>query len=231
MTCSPSDREELVIASRILVHQRVLDAFGHVSFRDPSQPELFWLSHACPPSTVEANDLMAFSLDGEPVEPATRPLFSERYIHSEIYKARPDVMAICHHHAAALMPYCIADARLAAMSQTGAFMGERVVRWDSADEFGATNMLVSNPEQAASLAHALADRSIVLMRGHGTTVAGASVKDLVFKAVHACRDAEAHLAASLLGTPQGLSREEIAIAGEPKPPALERGWQHWCSQL
>ncbi|MCC6305145.1 MAG: class II aldolase/adducin family protein [Rhodobacteraceae bacterium] len=221
--------DKLVAASRILVREGVLDVFGHLSIRDERNPDVFWLSTALPASRVEAKDMMAFDLAGEPLEPAMAPLFSERYIHAAILRVRPDVNAVCHHHSASLMPFCITGVPLRAVSQTGAFMGVRVRQWDSADSFGATRLLVDSPEQANSLAASLGPDSIILMRGHGATVAGRSLEDVTFKSVFSCRDADALRSALLLGSPVALSEQEIALAGQPAGPALERAWAHWTA--
>lgn len=223
--------DRLVLAHRILVAQNVLDAFGHASLRDPENPDQFWLGSALPPSRLTVDDLLAFDLEGAPVEPTAAALFSERFIHAEIYRARPDVQAICHHHASALMPFCIGGLRLAAVSQTGAFLGTQVPLWDSADEFGDTRMLVDNAAQAASLAAALGKGSLVLMRGHGAVVTGRSIEDMVFRGVYSCREAEAVFAAATVGGIQPLSAGEIAACGEPGPPAVARGWSHWTAVL
>lgn len=223
--------QRLVTGHRILVRQRVLDTFGHISVRDPQADGVFWLSAALPPSRVEVGDFMAFGLDGEPLARPTAPLFSERFIHSEIFRARPDVAAVCHHHAGSILPFCISGARLSAVSQTGAFIGEAAPLWDSADEFGDTKLLVDNPEQAASLARALGEAAIVLMRGHGAVVAGSGIEDVVFKSVYSSLDADYQRAAAQWGPVKKLSPGEIAAIGSPKRPAIERGWAHWTAEL
>jgi ribulose-5-phosphate 4-epimerase/fuculose-1-phosphate aldolase len=223
--------DELILAHRILVNEKVLDAFGHVSLRDAAHPDRFWLASAKPPNLVGKADLLSFGLSGEPVEPTGLPLFSERYIHSAIYAARSDVRAICHHHAPAILPFCLTDRPLAAVSQTGAFLGEAVPLWDSADEFGVTRLLVDTPEQATSLARGLGAGSLVLMRGHGATVAGSSVRELVFKAVYACRDADAQREAAMLGAVKPLSAGEIEKGRVPAAPAVDRCWKYWRALL
>ena len=217
--------EDLIAAHRILVREHVLDAFGHVSLRDRTDPARFWLATALPPSVVEAGDFARYGLDGEPIEPQSRPLFSERFIHAEIYRARPDVAAICHHHAPAVLPYCIGLGTLFAVSQTGAFLGEKTPLWDSADMFGDTPMLVNDALQAASLAVALGNASVVLMRGHGATVVGSSVQDVVYKSVYSCREADFLRAAGASAIP--LSPGEVRAAGQPGHAALARCWMHW----
>lgn len=221
--------EELVKANAILVREDVLDAFGHISLRDAENPDRFWLPVAKPPSRVGPDDYLAFGLDGEPVAPTAAPLFIERYIHAAVFKARPDVTAVCHHHAGALMPYCLTGMPLEPVSQTGGFLGGPVPFWDSADAFGATPMLITDMAQANSLAEALGAAPLVLLRGHGAVVAGTSVRDVVFKSVYACREATFHRQALAMGAVKVLSAGEIQKVGQPKPAILDRCWAHWTA--
>lgn len=222
---------DLVLAHRILVDQGVLDAFGHASVRDPVDPSTFWLGLAGPPSTVERSSIVRFGPDGEPLEATERPLFAERFIHSAIYRARPDVLAVCHHHSPSIMPFCIAPRPLVPVSQTGAFMAGPVPVWDSAADFGDTAMIIRSPEEAESLARTLGSGPLVLMRGHGATAVGRSLRDLVFKAIYACRDADFQRDAAALGALKPLSEGEITKAGQPANAAVERCWTHWCASL
>jgi ribulose-5-phosphate 4-epimerase/fuculose-1-phosphate aldolase len=221
--------EELVTAHRILVQESVLDAFGHVSFRDPLRPERFWLASAKSPNLVETEDMLAYGMDGEPIEPASVPLFVERFIHSAIYSARPDIKAVCHHHSPSILPFCISSQPLGAVSQTGAFLGVQVPFWDSAIEFGPTKLLVDSPGQADSLARALGEASMVLMRGHGATVAGRSIREVVFKSVYSCRDADYQRAAFTFGKILPLSHGEIKLGSIPADAAIDRCWSHWSA--
>ena len=99
-------------------------------------------------------------------------LYAERVIHGCIYQARSDVMAVCHHHAAAVMPFCIAGKPIVPVFHLGAAIGEETPFWDQHDEFGDTNLLVVKPEEGRSLARALGRHSVVLMNRHGATVVG-----------------------------------------------------------
>ena len=223
---------ELVAANQILLHKKVLDAFGHVSFRHPSRPDRFVLARALPPSVVRIEDLIEFDCDGcAPVVPTTAALYGERFIHGAIYRTRPDVQAICHHHAPAIMPFCISDRALVPVSQTGASMGAQVPVWDSAEEFGATNLLVTDSHQAESLASKLGEGWVVLMRRHGACVVGRNLRELVFRAVFTCQDADAQARAALLGALTPLSTEEQRLASQLRPASIDRCWQHWSNQL
>ena len=165
-------RRELSTAYRIVANEGILDAFGHISVRHPSNPKRYFLSRSRAPALVEPDDILEYDLDSNPiVPPVTRP-YSERVIHGEIFKARPDVNAVCHHHAPSIMPFAISGVPLVPVFHLGAAMGRNAPFWDSRDEFGDTNLLVVKPEEGASLARALGSHSIVLMRRHGATVVG-----------------------------------------------------------
>lgn len=224
-------RQRLVRAYQILIAQGVLETFGHVSVRVPESPDQFLLPVAGAPAGVRSVDLLAFDLAGKSTTETDRLLFSERYIHAAIYRARPDVMSVCHHHSPSVMPFCVAGVALEPVSQTGAAMGAHVPFWDSRAEFGDTPLLVNTPGQAESLARALGSAWMVLMRRHGATVVGRSLEELVFRAVHACRDADYQLRARVLGEVQPLSQQERQLAGELRHEPILRCWQHWEALL
>jgi ribulose-5-phosphate 4-epimerase/fuculose-1-phosphate aldolase len=226
-----SVHSRLVLANRILANEDVLDAFGHVSVRHPDHPDRFLLSCSRAPELVEQGDILAFDSDSRPVAETRSPLYIERFIHGEIYRARPDVQAICHHHAPAVMPFCIAGVPLRPVYQHGAMLGPEVPFWNSQDEFGDTNLLVTDVRQGASLARALGPNWVVLMRNHGATVVGTSLIELVFRSVTSCRNAGFQLAAGQLGPVQGLTPGETAKAGQVSPAAMERAWAYWASRV
>jgi ribulose-5-phosphate 4-epimerase/fuculose-1-phosphate aldolase len=224
---------ELAIANRILAHEDVLDAFGHVSVRHPGNPQRYFLSRSRGPELVQPDDIYEFTLDSEPVVPPTLRLYSERVIHGEIYKARPDVHAVCHHHAPAILPYCITGMPLMPVYHLGAAMGQRAPFWDSRDEFGDTNLLVVKPEEGASLARALDNHSVVLMRRHGATVVGANLHQLIFRTIYTARNAEYQSAAQAQGTVSPLSPGEVEKAQKLNldPGPVQRAWEYWATRL
>jgi len=223
---------ELVAANHVLANENVLDAFGHVSVRHPDRPGHFLLSCSRAPELVSADDILEYDDQSQPVTPLQgRALYIERFIHGEIYRARPDVHAICHHHAAAVMPFCISGTPLVPVYQHGAFMGANVPFWDSQDEFGDTNLLLSNVDHGASLAHALGPDWCVLMRRHGATVAAVNLTELVFRAVTSCLNAGFQYQSQLLGKVDVLSPGEVAKAGLIAPSAMMRACDYWKSRL
>ncbi len=206
-------RYQLAIANRIIAHEGVLDAFGHVSMRHPGDPGRYLLARSRSPELIEPADIYEFTLDSEPVRPAEVTFYAERVIHGCIYQARPDVNAVCHHHSPAVLPFCATGTQLVAVFHLGAMIGGVVPFWDSRDEFGDTNMLVIKPEEGRSLARALgaaldgADAPAWrdACRHHA---AGAGVPHGLFPC-----NAEIQLRATMLGKIEPLSRGEAELTG------------------
>ena len=223
---------QLVVANRILANEEIVDAYGHVSFRHPNNPERFFLSRSLPPDLVERSDLMEFALDGEPVGDQRQP-YLERFIHSGIYRSRLDVQAVVHAHAEATLPFGITDVPLRAVIHSGSFIGSHVPIWDIADKFGDTTLLVTNLSQGQDLAHCLGDKSVVLMRGHGFTAAAASLIEVIRLSVYLPRNARVQLGAMQMGKFKPLSEGEIAArAAVYKPHSVQtwRAWQYWANR-
>lgn len=226
-------RTEVALGNRILANEGVLDAFGHVSMRDPSNPNRYFLSRSRAPELVEPADILEYDLDSNPVKKTDQRLYAERVIHGEIYKARPDVMAVVHHHAASVMPFCISGEELKPVMHLGAIIGHKVPMWDQYDEFGDTNLLLVKPEEGASLARALGQGPLVLMKGHGATVVGSSIQELVFRAIYSCRNAEYQLMAKVLGNVSPLRPGEVEKSSQinAMPTANFRTWEYWSVRL
>ena len=225
--------EELALANRILAHEGVLDAFGHVSVRHPGDRGRYLLSRSRSPALIEPGDILEFTLDSEPVKPPQAHLYAERVIHGCIYQARSDVMAVCHHHAPAVMPFAVAGKPIVPVFHLGAAIGEDVPFWDQHDEFGATNLLVVKPEEGRSLARALGPHAVVMMNRHGATVVGGGLKELVSRAIFMCQNATYQLQALALGECQPLHRGEIERAGAISllPNVVGRTWEYWSARV
>jgi ribulose-5-phosphate 4-epimerase/fuculose-1-phosphate aldolase len=226
-------RHELSLANRILAHEGVLDAFGHVSVRHPDDPKRYLLSRSRGPELVEPADILEFNLESEPLRPPTARLYSERVIHGEIYKARPEVTSVCHHHAPAVMQFCVSGEELVPIFHLGAVIGTKAPFWDQRDEFGDTNLLVIKPEEGRSLARALGPHWVVLMRRHGATVAGTSLRETVFRSIYSCRNAEFQAQARALGRVDQLTTGEIekARGHNLQPGPINRAWEYWAVRV
>lgn len=226
-------RLELALANRIVANEGVIDAFGHVSMRHPRDPNRYLLSRSRAPELVTPDDFIEYDLDSRPARDPGVGQYSERVIHGEIYKARPEVMAVCHHHSPAFMPLLATGTDYIPVYHLGAVGGIRPPFWDQQDEFGDTNMLVIKPEEGASLARALGRHWIVLMKRHGVTVAGTSVRDCVFRSVYSARNAEYQVSAMAVGNPGSLSHGETELAGQisSKTTGLTRAWEYWSMRV
>jgi ribulose-5-phosphate 4-epimerase/fuculose-1-phosphate aldolase len=87
-----SATRELVDANHILFDQGVVDGFGHVSMRHPVRSDHFLLARSMAPALVTAKDVLEFDPGGTPVAADGPAVYLERFIHSEIYRTRPDVV-------------------------------------------------------------------------------------------------------------------------------------------
>jgi ribulose-5-phosphate 4-epimerase/fuculose-1-phosphate aldolase len=207
---------DLVIANRILANEDVVDAYGHVSIRHPDDPTRYFLARSLSPEQVTRRDIMEFDLEGRILGKDTRQPYLERFIHGAIYESRPEVQAVVHAHAEAVLPFTIADGtKLQPAIHSGSFMGLEVPVWDIRDRFGDTNLLVTNVEQGRDLAQTLGSSNVALMRGHGFAL-----------------NARALLGAKALGgSMKLLSAGEIAArnAGyKPYSPETWRAWEYWA---
>jgi ribulose-5-phosphate 4-epimerase/fuculose-1-phosphate aldolase len=223
----------LALANRIVAYEGVLDGFGHISVRHPTNPNHYLLSRSRSPELVEPADILEFTLDSKKVTPGDILPYGECVIHGEIYKARPDVNAVCHHHSAAVLPFCVTGVELVPIMGLGATMGAVVPLWDSADEFGDTPMVLTTAEHGASLARTLGEHAMVLMRRHGATVVGASLQEVVFRSIYTHRNAELLLRARSLGpvTPLSKGEAEMACAYSLRERPMSRAWEYWVTRL
>jgi ribulose-5-phosphate 4-epimerase/fuculose-1-phosphate aldolase len=222
--------ENLVMANRILSAQNVLDAFGHISARHDRNPNLYLLSRDLAPALVTRDDIVTFDLDSVPVANPTGRYYSERHIHGEIYKARPDVNTIIHCHPASLIPFSVGETPLRPIYHMSAFLGTGVPVFDIR-EAGSTDVLVRTPEVGRALALSLGDKALVLMRGHGATFVASSVKSGVFRAVYATHNAAMQLDAIRLGAVKYLPQIEAEqfVLNEHK--YVDRPWTLWQRQV
>jgi len=222
--------DDLVAANRILSDHDVLDAYGHISARDPANAERYWLSRSMAPAPVTAADIIEFDLDSNPVRAGENRLFFERVIHGEIYKARSDVMAVVHNHSPSLIPFCNSATKLRPMVGNAAFLGTGATVFDirTVDDEGDLN--VCTVAQAEGLADALGPHWIVLLRGHGAVAVGESVRQCVRHAIIAERNARQQIEATTLGPVKFLTQSEIEFAQRSKPKDPDRAWQLWKQQ-
>jgi HCOMODA/2-hydroxy-3-carboxy-muconic semialdehyde decarboxylase len=223
--------EDLVDANHILYAQRVVDAYGHVSARHETIPGRFRLSPSVAPALVTAGDIMEFDLDGNPIEALGRKPYVERYIHSEIYRRRPDVQAIVHSHSPAVIPFGVTPVPLRPIFHMAGFIGSEVPVFDIREVAGATDLLVSNPTLGAALAIFLKDRPAALMRGHGSVAVGNSLPQAVYRAVYLEVNARLQAEAMRIGSINFLTPEEAVLAAASNDQHVSRPWELWKREL
>jgi HCOMODA/2-hydroxy-3-carboxy-muconic semialdehyde decarboxylase len=227
-------RNDLALANRIIANEGVLDAFGHISMRHPDNPNRYFLSRSRAPELVTADDLIEYDLDSRPVREPSVPQYSERVLHGEIYKARPDVMSVCHHHSPAFMPLLATRTDFVPVFALGNVGGNKPPFWDQRDEFGDTDLLVVTPAQGASLARALGHHWMVLMNRHGVTAVGKGVRECVYRTITSCRNADFQVRAMALGKPLDAftpGEMELCFQILRGTTGLDRSWEYWTVRL
>ena len=226
----PLQIEDLVAANRILAQEGVLDGWGHVSVRHDRDPSRFLLSRSLAPELVRAEDILEFDLDSVPVEVMERDLYTERFIHGEIYRARPDVKAIVHSHAPPVIPFGVISVPLKPMYHRAAFIAVGIPVFEIRDAGGITDMLIRDPALGRALARSIADKPAVLMRGHGATVVGPSIPRVVARSIFLALNAKLQAQAMIMaqgGPINYLHPEEARLIEAREGYGLGRAWKAW----
>ena len=226
---------DLATANHILYDQQVVDAFGHVSARHDKRPDHFLLARNMAPSLVTPADIVEFDLDGNAIDAGDRRVYLERFIHAEIYRVRPDVAAVVHSHSHAVIPFgTLRSASLRAILHMGGFIGTRTPVFEIREcEGDGSDLLIRNGELGAALAKSLGPKSVVLMRGHGATVVGATLREAVYRGVYVDVNARLQLQAIGLAAAQPgaeidyLTEAEGEAAARTTGSQVERAWEMW----
>jgi HCOMODA/2-hydroxy-3-carboxy-muconic semialdehyde decarboxylase len=225
--------DELALANRILFHQDVVDGFGHVSLRHPARPDCFLLARSMAPALVTVDDIICFGPDGEPLDARGRPVYLERFIHSEIFRARPEVMSVVHSHSPSVVPFSVVrDVKLCPICHMSGFLAPAAPVFEIRDTAGpASDMLIRDRRLGEALARSLGPHAAVLMRGHGSTVVGTSLRQAVFRAVYTEVNARLQAEAMRLGTVTFLTDAEAAAASRTNDGQIDRAWNLWRLQV
>lgn len=222
----------LVIANRILAREDVIDDFGHVSVRNPLNHERYFISRSRSPEVVTRDDIMEFTLDGELIGNDHRRPYAERHIHGAIYKDRPDVNAVTHHHARSILPFTMNAISLRPIFHMSSVIGKEIETWDSQVEFGDTNMLVDSMEMGHSLSRALGENRVALLRGHGCVCAADNLKAVCMVSIGLKDNAKLIHEILQIGELSYLTDGEIektsAMLLSPMP--LARAWDYWVAR-
>ena len=220
--------EDLALANHILVNEGVLDGFGHISVRNPNNPERFYIARSMAPALVEPQDIVEVDLAGEVHDAQGRRTYVERFIHSAIYKARPDVMSVIHSHSPAVIPFGVTGARLRPICHMSGFLGATTPVFDIRHSAGeSTDLLVSSQALGEALAKVLGEASVALMRGHGSVTVGHSIKQAVFRGIYTESNARLQAEASRLGDITFLTEAEAKATSDMNDKHLDRPWEMW----
>ena len=218
--------DDLVAANRILAEHGVIDAYGHVSIRSPDDPNRFFIARAIAPETVQAGDILEYDLDSNAIDARGRDSVSERFIHSEIYRARPDVMSVVHNHSPSVIPFSVTGVKMRAIFHMASFIGEGLPNFEIRKVKKGSDLLVRDARLGKALAKTLGKSPATLMRGHGAAVTGENLQRAVGRSIYLEMSARMQMQALLLS-----SKITYLDAGEVKASApvqdYKRAWPLW----
>lgn len=223
--------DNLVYANRILYDHGIVDGLGHASVRHDSVPGAYLLSCNRAPGMVRRQDIVCYDYDGNALSDTTERPYLERFIHGEIYRARPDVVAVVHSHSSSVIPFAITKNMLKPVYHMSGFLGKGSAHFEIRDAGGNTDMLIRSSYLGEALAKSLGQHSCVLMRGHGSTVVGTSLQQAVFRAIYAEMNAKLQLAAQGLGDITFLNEEEAQLSSDMNDGQIPRSWNLWIQRL
>lgn len=227
LNVDPSVIDDLVVANHILVNEGVLDGFGHISVRSPDHPERFLIAQSMAPGLVTHKDIVVCDLDGNVHDEQGRKTYVERFIHSEIYRSRPDVMSVIHSHSPAVIPFGVTGARLRPICHMSGFLGAQVPVFEIRHSIEGSDLLIRNQALGKALARDLGHAAVALLRGHGNVVVGLSVQQSVFRAIYTESNARLQSEAMRLGEINFLTAEEAVAASDMNDEHLGRPWEVW----
>jgi ribulose-5-phosphate 4-epimerase/fuculose-1-phosphate aldolase len=222
---------DLVYANRILYDQNVVDGLGHVSVRNPDRPDSYLLSCNRAPGLVKRADIVCYDLDGNALSETNERPYLERFIHGEIFRARPDVMAVVHSHSLSVIPFAVTQTPLRPVFHMAGFLGKGSAQFEIQNHAGDSDMLIREPYLGAALAQSLGQHSCVLMRGHGSTVVGNSLYQVVYRAIYAEVNAKLQLQAMGIGPVHYLNETEAQLASDTNDGQIQRSWNLWKGRV
>lgn len=228
--------DDLVDANHILYHHGVVDGYGHASFRHPAHANQFVMASAVSPGLVVASDLVTLDLEGDQILNEDRPVYSERFIHAEVYRARPDVMAVVHSHSPAVIPFSVTGVALRPIIHNAPFLLPDVPVFNTSHVPEAKCPLVNSPAVGKALAVALGDRNVILMRGHGNTVVGPDIRETIARAIYTEVNAQLLLQTLALNAPISYLESEEALEMTRRMDSgprhgVDRVWQMWVDEV
>jgi len=220
---------DLVIASRTLAEHGVIDAYGHATVRSESDPDRYLMARNLAPELVNEEDILEFDLDSNAIDAKGHAVYQERFIHGEIYKARPDVKAIVHNHSPSVVPFACTGCEMKPIFHMSAFIGLGVPNWDIRDAQKGTDMLVKTPYLGEHLARQLGKHPAVLMRGHGSTVVGENLQRAVGRTIYLEMNARMQFQSIVLAGSERhiVFMDDAEVQANVSWQNYERSWNLW----
>ena len=220
---------DLVAAYRILAEHGVIDAYGHVSLRSPRNPQHYYLARSVAPEIVQEDDLIEYDLDSNPLDEHGRESVKERFIHGEIFRARPEVMCVVHNHSPSVVPFSVTGVPMRALYHMASFIGDGLPNFEIRDVRKGTDLLVKDPQLGQALAKTLGGKPAALMRGHGSVVVGESVPRAVGRSVYLEQSARMQMQALLLAGPGGKITylDDAEVKASVSRQDFYRAWPLW----
>ena len=218
--------DDLVAAYRILAQYGVIDAYGHVSIRSPSNPQRYLIARSLAPEVVQVEDLMEYDLDSNALDARGRESVRERFINGEVYKARPDVMAVVHNHSPSVIPFSVTGVPMRPIYHMASFIGDGVPNFEIRDVEKGTDLLVKTPKLGAALARTLGKSPASLMRGHGAVVVGENVARAVGRSIYLEQSAQLQMQAMALSDKITYLDDAEVKASVPVQD-YKRAWPLW----
>jgi HCOMODA/2-hydroxy-3-carboxy-muconic semialdehyde decarboxylase len=221
--------EDLVAANRVLAEYGVIDAYGHVSLRSPRDPNRYYLARAIAPERVQVEDLIEYDLDSEPLDDRGRESVRERFIHGEIFRSRPEVMAVVHNHSPSVVPFSVTRVAMRPIFHMAAFVGQGLPNFEIRDVQKGTDLLVKTPPLGKALAKTLGAKPAALMRGHGAVVVGENLPRAVGRSVYLELSARMQMQALLLAGEKGSITylDDAEVQASVPVQDYNRAWPMW----
>jgi HCOMODA/2-hydroxy-3-carboxy-muconic semialdehyde decarboxylase len=220
---------DLVAAYRILAAHGIIDAYGHVSLRSPRDPQRYYLARSLAPERVTADDLIEYDLDSRPQEDRGRESVLERFIHGEIYRARPEVNCVVHNHSPSVVPFSVTEVPMKALYHMAAFIGEGLPNFEIRDVRRGSDLLIRDSVLGKALAETLAAKPAALMRGHGSVVVGENLPRAVGRSIYLEQSARMQMQALLLAGPGGKVTyfDDAEVQASMARQDYYRAWPLW----
>jgi HCOMODA/2-hydroxy-3-carboxy-muconic semialdehyde decarboxylase len=221
--------EDLVAAYRVLAEYGVIDGYGHVSARSPRDPNRYYLARAIAPERVQVEDMIEYDLDSRPIDENGRESVRERFIHGEVFRSRPEVMAVVHNHSPSVVPFSVTGVAMRPIFHMAAFVGEGLPNFEIRDAQKGTDLLVKTPQLGQALAKTLGPKPAALMRGHGAVVVGENLPRAVGRSVYLELSARMQMQAMLLAGEKGniTYMDDAEVKASVPVQNYNRAWPMW----